>query len=539
MLPGKSLTPAVLLQMVRRRFWLIAVPPVVTLFIALIYSSTIVDLYQSEMLIAVDPQRVPDSFVRTTVTLSVERRLEALKVKVLSKSALQEMIERHDLYPAERLTRPMDDTVEKMREAIGFQLQIPRPRWGEEPTPTSFKVQFTYTDPATATAVVDELGHLFVDQNIQERGAQAGATNRFLESQLAESRVRLEEQERKLEAFRQRHGPELPTQSQSNLQSLTAKQLQVQSIVESLARDRDRKLVLERLYRDAMNEAKTAPPPVAPRAVDPSAPTTARQQLATAKANLAALEQKYTPGHPDVARARRLIAELEPKAQAETAAAEAALAAASPEAPAIQDGLDPARRESLRQMRAEVESLDRQITFKETEEQRVRTEIAEYNRRLEAVPGLESEWAVLTRDYDTLQLAYKELLAKSSAAQLAANLEEQNIGERFRIVDPAAPPARPLPSVRIRYNAVGFGIGFMLGLGLALLLELRDKSFRSDTDVLEVLMLPVLASVPRVQTSAEKVSERRRRMAVSLAGGAGVIVAGYVTWALKLWQSVL
>lgn len=539
MLPGRVISPALILTMVRRRVWLIAIPPAVTLFAALVYSSSIVDLYQSEMLIAVDPQRVPDSFVRSTVTLGTDRRIEALKVKVLSKAALQELIERHNLYPEERKTWHPDDVTEKMRAAIGLVMQIPRPRWGEEPQPTAFRVQFTYADPDIATSVTDELGHLFVDKNVQDRGALAGATNKFLESQLAESRAKLEEQERKLEQFRQQHGQELPTQMNSNMQALSAAQIQVQSLVESMARDRDRKLMLERLYREAVNEARTTVPAAPARNADSGAPVSGsvRQQLAAAKASLAALELKYTSDHPDVARARRQVEDLEPRAAAEIAAIAAQQAASNDDTPP-QDSADQGRRESLRQMRAEVESLERQMQFKEGDEQRIRSEIAEYHRRVEAVPGLESEWASLSRDYDTQQAAYRELLSKSSAAQLAANLEEQNIGERFRIVDPAANPIRPLPSSRIRYNAIGLALGLAVGFGIALLLELRDKSFRTDTDVLEVLMLPVLATVPRVETTVEKARNQRRRMAVSLAGAACMCIAGYVTWSLKLWNSV-
>lgn len=535
------MTPTVLIEMARRRLWLIALPPVIALFAALCYSSTIVDLFQSEMLIAVDPQRVPDAFVRSTVTLGTDRRLEALKVKVLSRGALQELIEQFNLYPQERAERPIDDVVEEMRNAIGLVMQIPRPRWGEEAQPTAFKIQFTYTDAETAQKVTSELGQLFVVQNVQDRGALAGATNKFLESQLAESRAKLEEQERRLEQFRQKHGQELPTQSQSNLQSLSSAQLQAQSLVESVARDRDRKLMLDRLYREALNEAQAtaaAPAPATNAAANDSSASTARQQLSAAKASLAALELKYTPDHPDVARARRQVAELEPKAAAEAATATAN--ARTAEANGVpSDGLDPARREQLRQMRAEVESLDRQIAFKESEEQRIRGEVSEYHRRLEAVPGLESEWASLTRDYDTQQQAYRDLLTKSSAAQLAANLEEQNIGERFRIVDPASLPARPLMSPRIRVNAIGLAMGLAIGLGLALLLEMRDQSFRTDTDVMEVLMLPVLASVPRVDTAAEKLQRQRRRLMLSAAGVACAMVAAYVTWTLRLWNSVL
>jgi len=544
MLPGKTLDAKFIVQSLRRRIWLVAIPPVVALFAALVYSSTLPDVYFSEMLIAVDPQRVPDAIVRSTVTLGTDRRLEALKVKVLSRTALEQLMTELDLYPEERKTMALEDVVSKLRANVDMVLQIPRPRWGEDPQPTAFRVQFTYQEPQKATQVVQRVGTYFVEQNILDRGALAGATNKFLETQLAESRAKLEQQERRLEDFRQRHGQELPTQVTSNLQALTNTQTQVQAIVESLARDRDRKLMLERLYREAVAESSlprtTANTPRQGGPDQVSITGTAQQQLADARATLAGLELRYKPDHPDVLRARRRTLELEPRAASEARALATAAAAptAGAESGALPEG-DREQRESLRQMRAEIESLDRQVAFKESEERRVRTEISEYQRRVEAVPGLESEWVALTRDYDTQQVAYRELLTKSEAAKLAANLEEQSIGERFRIVDPAVVPVRPLPSQRIRYNAVGLAIGLLLGLGAAALLELRDKSFRTEADVLDTLSLPVLAMVPYVETAVEKVRGQRRRLAVSLGGAACMAVAGYVAWSLKLWKSLL
>ena len=546
MLPGIKLDAKFIMQALRRRIWLVAIPPAVALFAALLYSSTLQDLYYSEMLIAVDPQRVPDTMVRSTVTLGTDRRLEALKVKVLSRTALEQLISELDLYPEERKTMALEDVVSKLRANVGMVPQVPRPRWGEEPQPTAFRVQFTYWDPQKATQVAQRVGAYFVEQNILDRGALAGATNKFLESQLAASRAKLEQQERRLEDFRQRHGPELPTQVTANLQALTNTQTQVQAIVESLARDRDRKLMLERLYREAVAE-RSLPTTTAsiPRQGGPDQVSVAgsvQQQLADARATLAGLELRYKPDHPDVLRARRRTLELEPRAASEAkamaAAAAATAAGADSGALPVQEA-NPAQRESLRQMRAEIESLDRLVAFKESEERRVRTEISEYQRRVEAVPGLESEWIALTRDYDTQQVAYRDLLTKSEAAKLAANLEEQSIGERFRIVDPAVVPVRPLPSQRIRYNAVGLAIGLLLGLGVAALLELRDKSFRTEADVLDTLSLPVLAMVPYVETAGEKVRGQRRRLAVSLGGAACMAVAGYVAWSLKLWKSLL
>ena len=120
-----------------------------------------------------------------------------------------------------------------------------------------------------ATRVTERLGTIFVDQNARDRGALAEATDQFLESQLNEARQKLEEQEKRVEAYRKLHGNELPTQLQSNLQAIQSMQLQIQALVEGQARDRDRKLMLERLYQDAIKEpvvsaADRQPPPASP-----------------------------------------------------------------------------------------------------------------------------------------------------------------------------------------------------------------------------------------------------------------------------------
>jgi polysaccharide chain length determinant protein (PEP-CTERM system associated) len=538
MLPGKKLSIADLLQMIRRRIWLIVIPPMVTLLPALVYSSRIPNLYQSDMLIAIDPQRVPDAFVRSTVTLGAEARMDAISVQVRSRTNLQAMIEQFDLYPEERQLLPMEDVVQIMNDHIEVTLERSRDSSGRV-VPNAFHVQFTHTDPNVSARVTQQLGSLFVEQNSRDRSSLAGATNAFLDTQLREARAKLEEQERRLEDFRQKHGKSLPTQMGGNLQALQSTQLQVQATVESIARDRDRRQMLERLFREAEAAPLAAEPPtVAAGTAAAAAPginpnTSPRQQLAAARTLLASLELRYRPDHPDVIRTKTLIANLSAQVDKE-APDDASLQPRNASASTA----ELQRRERLAQMSAEIESLDRQIAFRTGEEKRLREEIAEYQRRIEAVPGLESQWVSLTRDYDTQQLAYKELLTKSGAARVAADLEEQQIGEHFRIVDSATVPVRPLPSNRFQLNVAGFAIGLFFGLGLAALLEWRDKSYRSDEDVLQVLSLPVLASVPYIETEGDV---KRRRVRALLFSGAGVaffVFAAYVTWTMQLWKSL-
>jgi hypothetical protein len=119
------------------------------------------------------------------------------------------------------------------------------------------------------------------------------------------------------------------------------------------------------------------------------------------------------------------------------------------------------------------------------------------------------------------------------------DLERRQIGEHFRIVDPAGVPVHPVSSKRMVVNAAGFTLGLLIGLGIAAFLELRDASFRSEADILDVLALPVLALVPTVETHAERVQRFKRRLVVV----AGAVLCGagmaYTVWALRLWDSII
>jgi hypothetical protein len=317
-------------------------------------------------------------------------------------------------------------------------------------------------------------------------------------------------------------------------------------MVESLARDRDRKLMLERLYSDAAADPAAALPAAATpaggsaRGGDGSASlpaaATPQQRLAAARTLLAQQETRLSEKHPDVIRLKRLIADLERQV-----AADELQRPLSPEAgqtPAVTSE-EARRRDRLREMRAEIESLDRQIVFKESEERRLRGEINAYQSRLEAVPGIESEWVALTRDYDTLQESYKELLAKSENSRMAASLEQRQIGEQFRLLDPPRVPLKPYSPNRIRINA----IGTVAGLGLALLLiglaYYRDSTMRSEADLLGAIDLPVLGLLPFVTTEADLSRQRRRRGLVVAAVAAVGLATGALFWYLQLWKFVV
>jgi polysaccharide chain length determinant protein (PEP-CTERM system associated) len=500
-------------------------------FVGLLASAYLPDVYQSEMLIQIVPQRVPDSIVRSTITMKTEGRIQTIEQQAKSRTYLEQIIQDLGLYQVERSRLPMEDVVEVMRNHIFVQV-IRNER--NDPA-EAFHVRFQYKEATLAARVTGRLGSLFVDENARERERLSRATNDFLQKQLVEARGRLEAQERKLEQFREQHAGLLPSQVPFNLQTIQSAQLQLQSLLESAARDRDRKLMLERLYNDAM----AAPAPLAVISPIPGdsargieATGSAQQQLDAARASYARLELRLEPDHPDIIRAKRLVEGLTKKAEAE-----ASQPSNSPAAGGSREELQ--RQERLQQMRAEIESLDRQIKFKEQSEQQLRATVAQHERRLEALPATESEWVALTRDYDTVFASYKDLLAKSESAKVSADLEAQQIGEQFRVLDPARVPIRPISPIRWQINAIAAGLGLLVGLALTVLFEERDTTYHCEDDVIDVLALPVVALVPYVESAGDQLRRRRRQRVLSTVTGVTAVAGGYAFWAMKLWHYIV
>ena len=414
--------------MLARRRWLILLPFAIGLAVVPVIARFVPKVYRSETLISVIPQRVPDSYVKSTITATVEDRLPSISDQILSRSRLERIINDFELYPEQRARLPMEDVVRRMRTDVG-PISIRR-------NEQSFRVGFTSEKPDTAQKVAARLASLFIDENSRDRESLAENTNAFLESQLEEAKQRLIEHERKLEVYRKAHPGELPSQLDSNLQAIASTQLQLQSVSESINRARERRLLVERQLVDARTYPMTATQ-LGVLGASEALPVSAAQRLETAQANLRVLKLRYTPDHPDVRAVERIIIELKEKAEQEANRSpdETPSRAATAE--------EQVRQKRLRDLQAELDVIDHQLSVSEAEEKRLREVIASYGRRVEAAPSRESELIELTRDYQVLKTSYDTLLAKREDSKVAADLERRQIGEQFRILDPAPLPARP------------------------------------------------------------------------------------------------
>src|SRR4029453_1576363 len=141
-----------------------------------------------------------------------------------------------------------------------------------------------------------------------------------------------------------------------NLQGLHNTEMALQSLGEALNRDRERRITLERQVADIL-ETPDAKPATgdAPKV---TAVLNLENELVIQKQALLALELKLRPEHPDVKKQRRVVEELEKRAEAQQLESELA-AKPGPVASAVV--MDPGKRKRLADARIEPDTPERQI----------------------------------------------------------------------------------------------------------------------------------------------------------------------------------
>jgi polysaccharide chain length determinant protein (PEP-CTERM system associated) len=534
MLPGKKYTPDDYIRILWRRRWYIAIPLVVITSVTAVVSMFLPNWYRASTSILIIPQRVPENFVRPTVTADLNERLNMIQQQILSRTRLERIIQEFNLYERERRSKIMEDVIEQMRGDIGVNIARPRSRRDDI---NSFSVSFTANEARTAMRVTERLASLFVQENLEDREQLADQTDQFLKGQLDDSRRRLKEKEKELEEFRQRYNGRLPDQVSSNLQLLQGAQLRQQNLAESSNRDRDRLVALDKALAELPTVSGTTTIQAslpAPRRGNEQTTGTATQLLETARAELRGLQLRLKPGHPDIRRAERTIVELERKAEEE--ALQQPLSAVTPApAPTVVDRATQQRNEQrAEQMRLEMNEIRARLESERRESAALQQTIAELSGRVQAGPELQSKLTEQMRDYETLREGYTALLRKSQDSNMALRLEQRQIGEQFKIIDGARLPEKPISPDRVRINMLGFLGGLALGLALIAFLEYRDTSLKSDDDVMTTLSLPVLAVIPLMTNAGERRLARRRKLL--LAASASVTCMLLAAAVMVVWQ---
>jgi polysaccharide chain length determinant protein (PEP-CTERM system associated) len=482
------------LSVITRHGWGIFLSSVLLAVSGIIAISLLPNMYRATTTILVDPQKIPERYVASTVTSDPNERLNMLTQQVLSGTKLQEIIEQFKLYKDLRKKRSREEVLDFVRGKIKIEL-----KQGSERGLGSFTLTYEDRSPEIAAEVANQLAGSFIDWNLKAREQQALGTRQFLANELDEAKQNLKQQENQLQAYRVQHLGEMPDEVTGNLQALSRLQVELQANVDHLNRLDEERILLTQIRN--------------PETRDPSL-LTERDRLQLEKSRLESelwqLKRQYTESYPDVVAAAQQLAHV--KAQLE----------AFPDTPGTQNHtIDPNTQVRLGIIDKEMQRLKQQHAT-------IQGQISSYQAKVDAVPLLETQLAELTRNYETSKQNYQSLLDKTFSAEMAEDLERRQEAERFTILDKARIPEKPFKPKRLPMMAAMVLFSFAISAGAAIAIELATSSMKSEADLRKLVpsRVPILATIPPIASQSDHARRRifaLQSLAISLVACAALI----------------
>jgi len=522
------------MKIARRRLRVILLPALVGAVLGYVITLFLTPEYTSQSLILIERPTVPENLVPAVTTDDLFIRLATMEEQIESRSRLQPLIERYDLYRSERKAS-MEEAIDEMRKAIKVKeqtFQDTNTRNNSKQLIPGFSVDFTADNPRLAQQICSELISMFMNENLEQHEQAAKGTTEFLSNQLAEAKRALDDQDAKLADFKSKNLGALPNDTQANLQVLASLNTQLVAISDQINRAQQNRAYEQTLLAEQESQWKS----MAASPGNADAVALMQDQLGKMKDQLAIDQARYTDDYPDVVKLKKDIAQLQKEIDAAShpAAAAAPAAAGSGSAssataakpgptepvhvagpgtvPPATEAPNTPTPASIQQLRATLKQDDIFINQKTREQEKLQKQVRDYEARLQVSPAVEQEYNKLSLGHDAALKFYDALLASHDQSQMSVNMETQQLGETFKILDPADLPQEPSFPVWWQFVLGGLGVGLAIGVVIASIFELGDKSLRDEADIEFYLGLPTLALVPSIGSENGAAKNGRRRL---------------------------
>jgi polysaccharide chain length determinant protein (PEP-CTERM system associated) len=493
MLGHRKLNVEDYLSILKRRWWIIAIPAIIMSVLMFGATYLITPQYVSSSLVLVDQQKVPTDFVKSLATEALDTRLAYISAKILSRSSILPIIEHYNLYADQHLSP--DARIDLTKKALHIEaVESELARTNGLP---GFKISFTANDPHTAQQVCAEITSLFTKENVEFRNSQAEDTNSFLQERLDDAKRTLDDQDKKVADFQRQNFGMLPGDESSNENIMGGLSSRLEATTQTINNLQGNKSIGETMLAQ---QAQNTPASVAAA----KAPRAHQDELEQLEAQQTVLLSQYQPDYPDVKDVQRKIADLKA-----TMARDASAPPVAAPTPSAVNHVDSA---SVIQLKAQLHGIDVQLAQKQKEQDDIKRQIQSYEGKLQSSPLVAEQFKELTRDYQTDQATYASLRQELNSADATTDLEHRQEGESFTLLDEANLPLDPIfPKIPV-FASAGLAGGIVIGLLIIALLEYNDTALRNEREIWDFTHLPTLAVIAWSGETAEATAVPKGRL---------------------------
>jgi polysaccharide biosynthesis transport protein len=510
--------PSEYLKILRRRKWFIILPTIaITAAVAWVVYK-LPDVYESTTLIVVKPSTLPNSVVLNANEDNLTRQLTSITQVVTSRSSLEPLVIKYELYKAERMRgEPMEGVIQMMREDIKV-----TPNTSRNDITNGFNIGYRYRDPRTTQAIASELAGKYISAQTTNSVASAEAARTFMDNQVNQARAALGDVDKQLLDFKSQHIGELPSEVQALFNQLAGLREEQKALISEVGRLQDRRAAATSQLTMIKAARSQAIEDAAANLTDPKT-TLAYSSLVTRKAalqgDLTRMQQELRPKHPDVLAKQKEIDQVQEQMDAMIAEWKEKIKEKEEK---LKRNPDVAYATGEQEIKLAEGEIKRQQTLLAQNE----NQIASIVERINKVPGVEVSLSAIERDYQMKKAALDDLLLQQQKISLNAEAASQQQGEGIEVVDAANLPSKPVAPKRLMLSSLGIGVGIGLGLLLVGIFEgPRLLTIQNSEDARHYTGLPVLLAVPELLTPQEARAIPRRRKLLLAAGVIATIVS--------------
>jgi uncharacterized protein involved in exopolysaccharide biosynthesis len=492
-------------------------------------------VYRSTATILIEQQEIPEDLVRSTITSFADQRIQVINQRVMTRTNLQGIIKKYNLYPEDQKEEPMEVVIMQLRDDIKMNTvsaDVVDPRSGRPTQATiAFTVSYESDSPDLAQKVANELVSLYLNENLKSRTEMTARTTSFLEVEADKLSKHISELERLLAKFKEDNGSQLPEYVQLNMNMMDRTERELMEVERSIRAARERNVYLDsQLIQMSPNNASYSQN--GERILGPA------DRLKQLKSELTRKSAVLSKQHPDVVRLQKEIDALEASLQnnkqdsvdlkrtallAELDVARGSYSADHPDIKRLERELAALDEENDNQatgagqnseeekpdnpayiqLRTQLETTNIELASLEARQKELTSKLHDYEQRIVQSPQVERQYRELTRDYENAWGKYKELKDKEMEAQLAEVMESERKGERFTLIEPPELPEKPIKPNRIAIAILGLLFSMAGGLGSAAVSEAVDRTVRGRRSVAGLANGPLVITIPYIETTEE------------------------------------
>jgi len=281
-----------------------------TIVVAVVWPPT----YQTGATILIEQQEIPQELVRSAISSFADQRVQVISQRVMTTQNLMTLIERYNLYPDIRESKPREVLLQKMRSDISLKMisaDVIDPRSGRPTQATiAFTISYQNHSPDLTLKVANELTTLYLNENLTSRTQMAEQTTAFFSEEASKQQALIDEIDKRLAEYKKKHQDSLPELSQLNETVSDRTGLELHDAENRIAAI-DSQEVLLRAQLAQLNPTAQVYSDTGLRVMG------VEDRLKSLKSQLADYKARYAPGHPDIVSTEREIAGLEKEARAQ------------------------------------------------------------------------------------------------------------------------------------------------------------------------------------------------------------------------------